>query len=86
MTGMPVITVYSRPGCHLCETLIEALLPKVRGRATVEVVDIDTRPDWHDAYALRIPVVELDDRFVCQYVLDEAALADAMDSIPATPA
>lgn len=68
------ITVYSRAGCHLCELLVEALLPLVRGQLQVDVVDIDSRPDWQEAYATRIPVVEFDSHFVCQYTLDEAAI------------
>ena len=50
------ITVYSRAGCHLCELLVEALLPLVRGQLQVDVVDIESRPDWLQAYATRIPV------------------------------
>ena len=68
------ITVYSRAGCHLCELLVEALLPLVRGQLQVDVVDIESRPDWLETYATRIPVVEFDARVVCQYTLDEAAI------------
>lgn len=73
-TGTDTITVYSRAGCHLCELLVEALLPLVRGQLRVDVVDIDSRSEWQEAYATRIPVVEFDSQFVCQYTLDEAAI------------
>lgn len=72
------ISVYSRPGCHLCDELLDALLPLVRGRATVEVRDIDTREDWQRQYSTRIPVVEIDDSFVCQYRLDSNAVQRAL--------
>ncbi len=43
---MPIVEVYSREGCHLCEILIEDLLNLTRGRADVRVQEIDSRPDW----------------------------------------
>ncbi len=75
---MPALVVYSRQGCHLCEILIEELLPLIERRATLEVRDIDTRQDWREAYDIRIPVVELDGRFVCEYQLDRQALQTAL--------
>ncbi|GMR17340.1 MAG: hypothetical protein BMS9Abin32_423 [Gammaproteobacteria bacterium] len=76
---LPVVRVYSRPDCHLCELLITELRPQIAGRMTLEVVDIDTDERWSQDYATRIPVVEIDGRFVCQYRLDPAALRSAMD-------
>lgn len=73
---MPVLEVYSRQGCHLCDVLIEALLPMVRDRFVVEVRDIDSRPEWREAYALRVPVVEFEGRVICQYELDRGAIAE----------
>jgi hypothetical protein len=71
---MPLLHVYSRAGCHLCEILIEQLLPLVRGRATIEVRDVDTREEWAVSYGLRVPVVEHDGRMICQYELDKVAI------------
>ena len=70
----PVLRVYSRPGCHLCEILIEALLPLIRGRLDLDVVDIESRSDWLRDYGTRIPVVEFNSKAVCQYKLDVAAI------------
>lgn len=77
---LPLLQVYSRPGCHLCEQLIEALQPMIRGRAEFAVLDIDTRPAWIEKYATRIPVIELDGCFVCQYHLDADAIAAALST------
>lgn len=81
---MKVLRVYSRAGCHLCEQLVEELLPIVRGRLEVEVVDIDSRPEWREAFDTSVPVVEFEGRFVCQYELDSDAirgiLADTAES------
>ena len=79
---MAGLIVYSRQGCHLCEQLIEALLPLVRDRLAVEVRDIDTDEDWQRVYATRIPVVEYDGELVCQYHLDREALARILSNIP----
>jgi hypothetical protein len=68
------IDVYSRKGCHLCEQLVEELLPLVRGRLEVIVHDVDSRDDWRAAYDTRVPVVEYDGELVCQYQLDRDAL------------
>jgi hypothetical protein len=80
------IRVFSRPGCHLCEQLVEALLPLARGRAKVEILNIDSRKDWQIEYASRIPVVEVDGQFVCQYQLDTAAVTRALAAAKATMA
>ena len=76
------IRVYSRPGCHLCELLIEELLPLIRGHLELEVVDIDTRPEWLLKYGVRIPVVEYDGQTVCQYHLDTAAIRSILGAPP----
>ena len=75
---IPVIDVFSRPGCHLCEELLEQLLPMARGRCRVEVHNIETREDWILAYGTRIPVVRIGDREICQYHLDIEAVTAAL--------
>lgn len=82
MTGAgarAVIAVYSRPGCHLCEELIEALLPLTRGRAAVEVRDVDSRDAWRERFGLRIPVVEFAGEVLCEFRLDRAAVLRALE-------
>lgn len=78
---MAEIVVYSRQGCHLCEVLIEELLPLLRGQAELVVRDIDTRADWLDAYDTRVPVVEMDGRVLCQYSLDRDNLQRALSEL-----
>ena len=74
--------VFSRQGCHLCELLIEELLPIARGYLVVEVVDIDTRADWRAAYDTRVPVVEYRGRPVCEYTLDRNAIRSIIQALP----
>lgn len=79
---MSGLRVYSRQGCHLCELLIEELLPRVRGRLLVEVCDIDSRPDWRAKYDIRVPVVEFEDRVISEYPLDCEAISELLASLP----
>ena len=80
---MKTIDVYSRRGCHLCEVLLEELLPLVRGRLEVVVHDIDSRDDWRAVYNARVPVVEYDGEFVCQFRLDLDALGRILNRVDA---
>ena len=80
---MAGLRVYSRQGCHLCDLLVEELLPLLRGRLDVEVCDIDSRPDWRAKYDIRIPVVEYEERLISEYPLDRDAVFRLLGSLPA---
>ena len=75
---MPVIDVYSRQGCHLCEVLLEELLELVNGRATVAVHDVDTRDAWREEYGFDVPVVEHCGTRLCAHRLDRKAVRQAL--------
>jgi hypothetical protein len=74
---MPQWTVYTRPGCSLCEQMLEDLAAALGPdeAARVLVVDIETDPELLRKYALRIPVLAADGEFVCAYRLDMERLA-----------
>ena len=71
---MAAISVYSRQGCHLCEQLIEELLPLIRGCLDLEVRDIDTNAEWHERFWQDIPVVEFEGEVICRHFLDRDAI------------
>ena len=75
----PTLTLYSRPGCHLCDDAREAL-ERVRARAafSLQEVDITTDDDLHRRYLERIPVVSLNGEELFEYFVDEAALEDRL--------
>ena len=79
---MTPLRIYSRPGCHLCEQLLEDLMPLVRGRLEIEVVNIDDDADLGREYGRRIPVMEFGGQFVCQYTLDRIAIRTILDDLP----
>ena len=82
---MKALVVYSRQGCHLCELLIDELLPLVRGRLEVVVRDIDTREDWKREFNTRVPIVEYDGELICKYHLDRDAITEILSNTPYEP-
>lgn len=73
------VTVYGRPGCHLCDEALAQLRPLARelGFSLVEV-DIERDDDLHHRYLERIPVIALDDEELFDFFLDEGALRAAL--------
>ena len=69
------VTLYGRPGCHLCDEAREAL-QRVRSRVAFELegVDIETDDELHKRYLERIPVITLDGEHLFDYEVDEQAL------------
>ena len=70
-----IVTLYGRPGCHLCDEARESL-QRVQTRVpfTVEEVDITTDDVLHARYLERIPVVRADGEDLFDYEVDEDAL------------
>lgn len=55
------ITLYSRPGCHLCEEMRKTTEPIAREYgATFEEVDVDDDPAIAARYDLEVPVLCVD--------------------------
>ena len=57
------VTLYGRPGCHLCDTartVVERVCAEL-GEQYVEV-DIDTDPELQERFAEEIPVTFVDGR------------------------
>ena len=82
----PVLRVYSRQGCHLCEKLLEDLLPVVRGRLRIDVIDIDSDEQLKPLYDTRVPVVEFAGETLCEYTLDAAVIRKILDGVDGSSA
>ena len=78
---MAVIQYYSRRGCHLCEVMLEELLPLIRGKADIEYRDIDTQPAWCEKFDIRVPVVEYEGAVISEYPLDYGAIRAVLERI-----
>lgn len=72
------LRLLARPDCGLCEELIEALQAEFPGVAwQLEVLDVDSRPEWQRRYGLRIPVLlDADGSVLSAGRLDAATVAD----------
>lgn len=51
------LIIYSKPGCHLCEGLIEKLEQITNPTLELEIRDITTNGEWFDRYQYEIPVL-----------------------------
>jgi glutaredoxin len=76
-----VLTVYSKPDCHLC---VEAMTALRRLQAELgfdlQERDITTDDALHRAYFERIPVVALDGEELFEYFVDEAVVRERLES------
>lgn len=72
---MVKVTIYSRPGCHLCDIARERV-ENVRGEVAFEVeeVDVTSDPALCERHGERIPVVAVEGEEVCVYRVSEKLL------------
>ena len=72
---MRVVTLYGRPGCHLCDEA-RAELERLRAEVpfAVDEVDIEGDPALHARYLERIPVVAVDGEVLSELFVDPPAL------------
>lgn len=70
------VTLYARPGCHLCD-VARATLEAQRARTPFELVEIDIETDegLELDYGIRIPVVAIDGEEAFEVEVDPAKLA-----------
>ena len=74
---MTVLTLYSRPGCHLCDEMkavVQRVLRANKAPTAVEEVDISTSPDLEGRYGLEIPVLLVDGKRAAKYRVTEGEL------------
>ena len=79
---MRTVTVYLRPGCHLCEEAL-VVLDRLRAQVpfTLQAVDIESDDDLHRRYLERIPVIALDGAELYDYLVDERDLRGRLDGV-----
>ncbi len=72
---MAVVTLYSKPGCHLCDDARDAL-GRVQKRRPFHLEDVNIQDDPRllADYGEQIPVVLLNGAFLFEYAVDEARL------------
>ena len=75
------VTLYSRPGCHLCDEA-RTVIERVRRRLPFELREqnIESDDGLLRRYLERIPVVAIDGRDMFELFLDEAAFERALQA------
>ncbi len=81
---MTTLTLYGKPGCHLCDDA-RAAVERVTARRDVplEQVDISRDPVLYKRYGERIPVLEMDGETVFEFFVDEVVLERRLDRVDA---
>jgi Glutaredoxin-like domain (DUF836) len=81
----PLVRLYRRPDCHLCDDAREGLL-ELRSDGLdfrLEEIDIEGDERLHARYLERIPVVEVDGEVISELFLDSDGLRSRLDTLSA---
>ena len=72
---MIALTLYSRPGCHLCDEM-KAVIERVARSVplTVDEIDISRDAELDERYKLEIPVLMVNGRKAAKYRITEGEL------------
>ena len=78
---MITLTLYSRPGCHLCDEM-KAVVARVARTMPLDLteIDISTDPALEAQYGLEIPVLLVEGRKAAKYRIAEDALVRILTS------
>jgi glutaredoxin len=71
------LTIYSRPGCHLCDdmkALVVRTIQKHSSPIAVQEIDISRDPELEARYGSEIPVLMVDGKKVAKYRIRESEL------------
>ena len=77
------VTLYGRPGCHLCDEARAEIVGLIGPRSEIELreVDIDADESLLRRYLERIPVVEVQGVTVSELSFDRDAFARAVHTV-----
>lgn len=71
-----IVTVYTRPGCHLCEKAISAMAGT---GVPFEEVDISRDPFLEREFGIFVPVVQVDGKTIYEAGMDAGALPGLLE-------
>ena len=85
MSGRDVVTIYGRPGCHLCDEARDRLRELAGDGPAFELREVDIEGDEgvHRRMRASIPVVEVNGELVCELILDEGAVLARIGTLSA---
>ena len=74
-TELPLLTVYGREYCHLCQDMLAQLEPLQEAQGfELQVRDIDADPALEARFGQWVPVLMGGEEEICYYFFDRAAL------------
>jgi glutaredoxin len=82
MARAPVVTLYTRAGCSLCdeaEDALRRLAPRLGFE--LQMVDIESDEQLHRRYMFEIPVVAVGEREVARAPIYARALEEAIEKV-----
>jgi len=71
------LTIYTRPGCHLCQemkVIVERVVRDTHAQARIEEIDIANDAGLEARYALEIPVLLVNGKKAAKYRVTEEEL------------
>jgi glutaredoxin len=79
---MAQVTLYGKPGCHLCDEA-RAIVERVRAQRSFDLreMDVTLDPALHREYGERIPVLVLDGEELFEFHVEEAVLLERLDRV-----
>ena len=67
----PVVTIYGRTGCHLCEDAVNQISPLANSlNFIIEERLIDGDKELEDLYGQLIPVIHIDGKYFSHFRID----------------
>jgi glutaredoxin len=76
------LTLYGKPGCHLCEEAREVVLSlRLDREFELDEVDISLDPGLNREYGERIPVLAVNGEEAFEYFVDRDALQERLDRV-----
>ena len=81
------LTIYSKPGCHLCDEMKELVRATIAKQPDIslEEIDISTDGELMERYGLEIPVLMIDGRKTAKYRVTPAELKRMIEGRPSGP-
>ncbi len=77
--GASGLALYVRDGCHLCDMfLVDLEQDLAPAHAALAVIDVDSDPALALEYGLRVPVLTLGGRVVCEGRYESPRVRDAL--------
>jgi glutaredoxin len=75
------VLLYTRQGCHLCDTAWELLeAARARHGFSLDCVDVDSDPELAAAYGLQVPVVAINGKVRFRGVINAVLLQRVFDT------